>query len=238
MTVWMDGGIYLQLLMCYSSCWWAGQRSRYSNWLRAGRSGDRIPVAARFSAPVQTGPEAHPASCTMDTGSFPGVKSGRGVMLTPHALIVPLVMKEQNYTSTPPMGRTACTEPQCLYKGCTLPLPLSASSLVFSPQAGLAGTRAQSGDRYGSGTLHPGQVAIAFPRLQTFPPSPLGAFTSNERNLRGQEMFRQIWPRIRLPPNSRDLLYAANLRHGTDGCVFASEGRRAEDFFSPGFGRV
>ena len=27
---------------------------------------------ARFSAPVQTGPEAHPASCTMATESFPG----------------------------------------------------------------------------------------------------------------------------------------------------------------------
>ena len=38
---------------------------------------------ARFSAPVQTGPGAHPASYTMDTGSFPGVKSGRGVTLTP-----------------------------------------------------------------------------------------------------------------------------------------------------------
>jgi hypothetical protein len=39
---------------------------------------------ARFSAPVQTGPGAHPASCTMGTASFPGVKSGRGVTLTPH----------------------------------------------------------------------------------------------------------------------------------------------------------
>jgi hypothetical protein len=29
---------------------------------------------AKFSAPVQTGPGAHPASCTMGTGSFPGVK--------------------------------------------------------------------------------------------------------------------------------------------------------------------
>ena len=28
-----------------------------------------------------------------------------------------VVMKGQNYTSTTPMGRTACTEPQCLYKG-------------------------------------------------------------------------------------------------------------------------
>ena len=33
--------------------------------------------------------------------------------------------------------------------------------------------------------------------------------------LRGREMFRQISSRIRLPPNSRDLLDAANLRHGT-----------------------
>jgi len=38
----------------------------------------------RFSGPVQTGPGAHPASCTMGTGSFPGVKSSWGVMLTPH----------------------------------------------------------------------------------------------------------------------------------------------------------
>ena len=49
---------------------------------------------ARFSAPVQTGPGAHPASCTTGTGSFPGVKSGRGVTLTSHPLLVPLVMKE------------------------------------------------------------------------------------------------------------------------------------------------
>jgi len=28
-----------------------------------------------------------------------------------------VVMKAQSYTSTPPMGCTACTEPQCLYKG-------------------------------------------------------------------------------------------------------------------------
>ena len=44
---------------------------------------------ARCSAPVQTGPGAHPASCTMGTGSFPGVKSGRGVTLPPHPLQVP-----------------------------------------------------------------------------------------------------------------------------------------------------
>jgi hypothetical protein len=44
---------------------------------------------ARISAPVQIGPGAHPASCTMGTGSFPGVKSGLGVTLTPHPLLMP-----------------------------------------------------------------------------------------------------------------------------------------------------
>jgi hypothetical protein len=39
----------------------------------------------------------------------------------------------------------------------------------------------------------------------------------DSETLRGREMFRQISSRIRLPRNSRDLLHAANLRHGTDG---------------------
>jgi hypothetical protein len=46
-------------------------------------------MKVRFSAPVQTGPGAHPASCTMGTGSFPGAKSGRGVTLSHHPLLVP-----------------------------------------------------------------------------------------------------------------------------------------------------
>ena len=32
----------------------------------------------------------------------------------PH--LAPRLKKEQTYTSTPPISRTACTEPQCLYK--------------------------------------------------------------------------------------------------------------------------
>ena len=63
--------------------------------LRAGRSGDRIPVGVRFSATVQTGPRAHPASCTMGTGSFPRVKSGRGVLLNSHHLLVPWSRKSK-----------------------------------------------------------------------------------------------------------------------------------------------
>jgi hypothetical protein len=46
----------------------------------------------------------------------PRVKSGRGVMLIPYPLLLPLVMKEKSYASSPPMGHTACKEPQCLYK--------------------------------------------------------------------------------------------------------------------------
>ena len=39
--------------------------------------------------PVQTGPEARSASCKIGTGSFPGVKHGRSVLLTTHPLLVP-----------------------------------------------------------------------------------------------------------------------------------------------------
>ena len=37
--------------------------------------------------PVQTGSGAHASSSTMGTGSFPGVKCGRGVLLTTHPLL-------------------------------------------------------------------------------------------------------------------------------------------------------
>jgi len=51
-----------------------------SDWLRSGRSGDRIPLGAIITAPAQTGPGVHPDSYTSGPGSFPGVKrSGRGV---------------------------------------------------------------------------------------------------------------------------------------------------------------
>ena len=66
---------------------------------------------ARFSAPVQTGPGAHPASCTIGTGSFPGVKSGRALTLTPHPLLVSLVKKRVELYPYSPYG------PYGLYKG-------------------------------------------------------------------------------------------------------------------------
>jgi len=80
---------------------WAGQRSRYSDWLRAGRFGDRTPVGTRFSAPVQTGPGAHPASYTIGTGSFPRVNSGQGVTLTPHPFLCRGQERVQLYLYSP-----------------------------------------------------------------------------------------------------------------------------------------
>ena len=96
----------------------AGQFSRYSDWLRGQKVRGSNPGGDEI---LHTCPDRSwglPSLLYNGYQVFPrGVKSGRGVTLTPHPFLVPLVMKEQSYTSTPPMGRMACTEPQCLYKG-------------------------------------------------------------------------------------------------------------------------
>ena len=53
--------------------------------LRAGRSGNRIPVGARVSALVQTGPGAHPASYMVGTGSLCWGYMGLNVAFTTRA---------------------------------------------------------------------------------------------------------------------------------------------------------
>jgi DNA-binding transcriptional LysR family regulator len=89
--------------------------SRYNDWLRSGGSGDRIPVGARLSAHIQTGPGAHPSSCTMGTGSFPGVKSGQGLTLTPHPNLAPWSRKGRTipllplWAVGPVQSLSACT---------------------------------------------------------------------------------------------------------------------------------
>ena len=76
---------------------------------------------ARFSAPVQTGPGAHPASCTMGTGSFPGVKSSGGVTLIPHPLLVLWSRKSTAilllplWAVRPVQSLNACTRAQFKY---------------------------------------------------------------------------------------------------------------------------
>jgi len=81
-------------------------------WLRAGRSGDRIPVGGEIFLTCPDRPWGPPSPLYNGYRvSFPGVKSGRGVTVTPHPLLVPRPRKSRA------MGSTACTEPQCLYKG-------------------------------------------------------------------------------------------------------------------------
>ena len=62
--------------------------------LRAGRSGIESQWGREF-LPFQTGPGAHPTSCKMGTGFFPGVKCGRGVLVTTHPLLVPRSWKSR-----------------------------------------------------------------------------------------------------------------------------------------------
>jgi len=87
--------------------------------LRAGRSG--IESRWRWDFPsVPTGPGAHPASCKMGTGSLPGVKCGRGVLLTTHPLLVP-----RSWKSTHRLGHTGpVTGSLCLLPVSIIPLVL------------------------------------------------------------------------------------------------------------------
>ena len=66
---------------------------------------------------------------------LPGRKErpGRAADHSPPSSAV--VKKEQSYTSTPPMGCTACTEPQCLYSRAIPLLPLWAVRPVQSLSA-------------------------------------------------------------------------------------------------------
>jgi len=58
--------------------------------------GSSVGIATDYGLPpVQTCPVAHPASSKMGTGSFLGVKCGRGVLLTTHLLLVPRSWKSR-----------------------------------------------------------------------------------------------------------------------------------------------
>ena len=68
---------------------------------------------ARLSAPIQTGPGAHPASYIMGTGSFPGVKRpGRGVDHPPHP--APM-LKSRAITLLPLWAFVVCFRVNYLY---------------------------------------------------------------------------------------------------------------------------
>ena len=66
---------FIKLSKSYFYCADQDSSVGIETWLRAGRSGDRISVRARFSSPVQTGPGVHPASCTKVPDVFLGGKA-------------------------------------------------------------------------------------------------------------------------------------------------------------------
>jgi len=111
---------YMHSYTCFTqSCTACGPGSVVGIATGYGLDGPGIETrwGARFSAPFQTGPGAHPASCKIGTGSFPGVKSGRSATLTPHPLLVSWSWK----THYEPYGLYRASVP---VQGCTVPLPL------------------------------------------------------------------------------------------------------------------
>ena len=98
---------------------------------------------ARFFALFQTGHGVLPASCTMGTGSFPGVKcDSRGVTLTPYPLVVSWASKGRAipilplWAVRPVQSLSACTR-GALYlnsvpvQGCTLPYLLMTGLPIY-----------------------------------------------------------------------------------------------------------
>ena len=53
------------LVLFHDSCGRVGAVHIVTGWAVRGSN----PVVGRFSVPLKTGPEAHPASCTMGTGN-------------------------------------------------------------------------------------------------------------------------------------------------------------------------
>jgi len=113
--------------------------------LCAGRSG----IESRWERdipPVQTGPGTHPASCKMGTGSFPGVKCGRDLLLTSHPLLVPRSWKSR-VTSLPILWATPGLNGITLLLLLPLPLQLydgnTSDTAVKEPKWAVTGQQAK-----------------------------------------------------------------------------------------------
>jgi hypothetical protein len=102
---------------------------------------DRIPVGARYSASVQTGPVGPPSLLYNGYRVFHGDKKRPGRDADSSPLLVPWSRNDRAIPLPPQclykgaLYRTACTQPQCLYKGelyrttCTKPQCLNKGAL-------------------------------------------------------------------------------------------------------------
>jgi hypothetical protein len=99
----------------------------------AGQSGDRATVGLKFFASAQNGLVAHPASCTMGTGSFPRVnRPGRGVDHPPLPSaevkeIVNLYFYSPSGPSWPVIGRTSAVSVLIYCRTCKMQLSIICS---------------------------------------------------------------------------------------------------------------
>ena len=84
-------------------------------------------MEARFSTPVQTGPGAHLASCTMGTGSFPGGKERPGLDADPSPLSSAVGHERVELNLYSPYGPYDLNRASVPVQGCTLPSSGSSS---------------------------------------------------------------------------------------------------------------
>jgi hypothetical protein len=104
-------------------CCWGLESS--GRWRYAETAGINNP--SRFSAPVQTGPGAHPASCTMGTGSFPEVKRPGRDVDQPSPSTAEVKVRVDLYLYSP-------SGPSWPVVGRTLPLPEPPTPTFGKPQ--------------------------------------------------------------------------------------------------------
>ena len=117
-----------------------GGLSWYSDSLRAGQLGDRIAVYAKFTAPVQIGPRAHSASCTVGTGSLSRGQSAQGLEFHPPPSSAEVKERVKMYLYSPsgPSWRVLGRKLLCLYCSKSgvhathlLPRPKSQCTFLF-----------------------------------------------------------------------------------------------------------
>ena len=77
-----------------------GEQNRYSDSLRSGGYGDRIPVGGEIFRTCPDRPWGRP---NLLYRIFPGGKAARDVVLNTQPNLAPRLKKEWSYTSTPPL---------------------------------------------------------------------------------------------------------------------------------------